>query len=131
MAELGKIAAGIRRDAETFENGPLKEIVIAYAERIAELDKRLEESESSPPVPMPLSTTTVDEIRRRFTYHAPFGTQPERYAGLRALANNLAFQIVALTPASREQSLALTKLEECLFFANAAIARREEDQGTP
>lgn len=31
--------------------------------------------------------------------------------------------VLNVTPASREQSLALTKLEEAMFWANAAIAR--------
>lgn len=61
-----------------------------------------------------------------FTYHAPKGDQPERYQTLRAKALELATLIVNLTPESREQSLAITKLEECTFFANAAIARNEE-----
>ena len=33
--------------------------------------------------------------------------------------------IVTLTPKSREQSLALTKLEEAIMHANSAIARNE------
>jgi hypothetical protein len=37
----------------------------------------------------------------------------------------LAYHIKAETPASREQSLALTHLEDAVFWANAAIARHE------
>ena len=66
-----------------------------------------------------------DEIDIRFTYHPPHGDQPERFSDLRATAKVLAEAIVAQTPASREQSLALTALEEAVFWANAAIARRE------
>jgi len=40
-------------------------------------------------------------------------------------AKSLAFFIVKNTPPSREQSLALTHLEEAIFYANAAIARNE------
>ena len=65
------------------------------------------------------------DIERRFTYHAPKGDQPERYQALRARAKDLATDIATLTPASREQSLALTHLETAIFFANAAIARNE------
>lgn len=67
---------------------------------------------------------TPDELTTRFTYHAPKTGQPEKYHSLRDRAKNLAREIVLLTPESREQSLALTKLEEAVFWANAAIARR-------
>lgn len=66
------------------------------------------------------------EIETRFTYHAPFGTQLRRYDQLRFEAKELAYTILNCTPKSREQSLALTHLETAIMFANAAIARREE-----
>jgi hypothetical protein len=68
---------------------------------------------------------TSEDIEKRFTYHAPKPGQPERYTSLRFAARALAEQIAADTPASREQSLAITALEECVFWANAAIARNE------
>jgi hypothetical protein len=37
--------------------------------------------------------------------------------------NDLAETIMCVCPNSRERSLALTKLEECMFWANASIAR--------
>lgn len=61
----------------------------------------------------------------RFTYHAPKNDQPDRYVDLRAAAHTLAIMTVEMTPPSREQSLALTKLEEFVHWANASIARRE------
>jgi hypothetical protein len=70
-----------------------------------------------------------DDVRRRventFTYHAPKDDQPRRYEGLRNQAKVLAFLIAAYVPESREKSLALTKLEECIMHANAGIARNE------
>jgi hypothetical protein len=48
----------------------------------------------------------------------------ELYQALRAKAKELAELIVASTPESREQSLALTELEAAIFWANSAIARR-------
>ncbi len=69
---------------------------------------------------------TPEELDRRFTYHAPHGDQIVRFGIIRSEARNLAQLIVETTPASREQSLALTHLEECVMQANAAIARREE-----
>lgn len=63
------------------------------------------------------------EIAKRFTYHAPKGGQPQLYEDLRARASTLARRIAMTSPQCREQSLAITKLEEAIFWANAAIAR--------
>jgi hypothetical protein len=67
----------------------------------------------------------TDEITIRFTYHPPKADQPKRYVMIRDQAKELAVLLVMETPDSREQSLALTALEECVMWANAAIARRE------
>lgn len=64
-------------------------------------------------------------IENNFTYHAPNPDQIERYGILRFDAKELAEQIRDLCPDSRERSLAFTKLEECVMWANAAIARNE------
>jgi len=66
-------------------------------------------------------------LENNFTYHKPFGNQNERYESLRMLAKELAYVILEKTPKSREQSLALTNLEQSVFWANAAIARNEKD----
>lgn len=60
-----------------------------------------------------------------FTYHAPIGNQQERYQFLRNAAKELSRQFNTNCPQSRELSLAQTKLEEAVFWANAAIARNE------
>ena len=65
------------------------------------------------------------DLETRFTYHAPKGDQAERYTLLRQEAHTLAKSINARCPDSREKSLAITKLEEVVFWANAAIARNE------
>ena len=65
------------------------------------------------------------ELEKRFTYHAPKENQPERYEQLRYEALVFAQSIYAYCPESREKSLAITKLEECVMWANASIARRE------
>lgn len=64
-------------------------------------------------------------IASDFTYHAPKPGQGERYETIRMKAYNLAYDLLTLTPPSREQSLALTALEEVVMWANAAIARGE------
>ncbi len=67
----------------------------------------------------------LHQINRSFVYHRPKNDQQDRYAYLREQARSLAISIAEHTPPSREQSIALTKLEEALMFANAAIARNE------
>lgn len=73
--------------------------------------------------------TTKEELIKRvnndFVYHAPHGDQIERYAALREAGKFLAIMIIDCTPISREQSLALTNLEQAIMFANASIARNE------
>jgi hypothetical protein len=69
-------------------------------------------------------------VENDFTYHAPLPGQPERYTQLREKAKELALLIVDLTPSSREQSVALTLLEQASMMANAAIARNEKPQTT-
>jgi hypothetical protein len=65
------------------------------------------------------------QLEKAFTYHSPKEDQPARYTALRGKAHELATLITYATPPSREQSLALTKLEEAVMWANAAIARGE------
>lgn len=67
----------------------------------------------------------MNEMEKRFTYHQPKPGQPEKYAAIRAKAKELAELITELSPQSREQSLALTKVEEAVMWANAGIARGE------
>jgi len=62
------------------------------------------------------------EMEKRFTYHAP--TQPKKYVEMRGEAKLFAMVIEDLCPDSREKDLAITKIEEAVFWANAAIARR-------
>lgn len=60
-----------------------------------------------------------------YTYHAPKDDQPERYGKIRAKARELAELIEVCCPDSREKSLADTRLEEAVMWANASIARNE------
>ena len=68
---------------------------------------------------------TTADIENRFTYHPPKKDQAERYETMRGQARELALHIYAEAPDSREKWLALTKLEEAVMWANAAIARNE------
>lgn len=63
------------------------------------------------------------QIENNFTYHAPKEGQPEKYQVIRDKAKELAYVIDEAAPESREKSLAMTKLEEAVMWANASIAR--------
>lgn len=63
------------------------------------------------------------QIDNNFKYHAPDGEQIETYNQLRDAAKGLAERIDEAVPMSREKSLAMTKLEEAVMWANAGIAR--------
>lgn len=64
-----------------------------------------------------------EQIENNFKYHSPKEGQPEKYTALRSKAKELAYLIDELAPQSREKSLAMTKLEESIMWANASIAR--------
>ena len=66
-----------------------------------------------------------ETIIKNFTYHPPKDGQFEKYEGIRATARGLAELINTYCPDSREKSLAITKLEEAVMWANASIARNE------
>lgn len=66
-----------------------------------------------------------ERIANNFMYHAPKPGQTERYESIREFAKRFALHICQNCPASREQSLALTQLEDAVMWANAAIARNE------
>jgi len=67
------------------------------------------------------------ELDKVYTYHPPKGNQQERYVAIRETAKAFATLTLEATPTSREQSLALTKLEEVVMWANSAIARNENE----
>jgi hypothetical protein len=65
----------------------------------------------------------IKQIENNFKYHAPKEGQVEMYNVIRNEARALAVTIAELCPNSRERSLAITKLEETVMWANASIAR--------
>ena len=66
---------------------------------------------------------TNEELESRFTYHAPKDDMTGQYISIREKAKELAYMIDELCPESRERSLAMTKVEECVMWAIASIAR--------
>lgn len=72
-----------------------------------------------------LKDEEIARVQKDFSYHAPKGDQAERYVSIRETAGAFALGIMQNCPPSRERSLALTALEECVMWANASIARNE------
>lgn len=62
-------------------------------------------------------------IENNFKYHSPSTDQQVKYVALREKAKELAYLLEESCPNSREKSLAMTKLEESVMWANAGIAR--------
>lgn len=68
-------------------------------------------------------TITREDLANRFTYHPPQPGQPAVYEEIRYEARALASLMVDRSVPSREQSLAITALEEAVMWINASIAR--------
>lgn len=66
-----------------------------------------------------------EQFENNFKYHSPKEGQPERYELIRYKIKQLAYLIDENCPPSREKSLAITKIEEAMMWANASIARNE------
>ncbi len=71
---------------------------------------------------------TVAEMDKRFTYHAPKGTQPKAFQDIRSAGREFAWLIDRWCKDSREKSIAITKLEEAVMWANASIARNGTEE---
>jgi len=78
-----------------------------------------------PTTPESPTSPLKDSLAHRFQFHpADAQNTQEAHESVRAVCLLAAAKIVDATGyASREQSLAITKLEEAMFWANAAIAR--------
>jgi hypothetical protein len=65
-----------------------------------------------------------DDLSRRFGYHAPPNQATiDAHQTIRTVLHDAAQTIDQLVPDGREKSLAVTHLEEAMFWANGAIAR--------
>jgi len=66
----------------------------------------------------------AQDIQHRFAYHAPKDEETkDAHALIRQRCGELAITINTLCTDDREKSLAITKLEEAMMWANASIAR--------
>lgn len=67
---------------------------------------------------------TYGELDSRFGFHPASTAEKRAEHGSARFACQLAAEaVLRLVPEGREQSLAITKLEEAMFWANAGIAR--------
>lgn len=68
----------------------------------------------------------VDDLNRRFNYHQPSNQEVvDKHQQVREGCHYAANIVATACPEGREKSLALTKLEEAMMWANAAIARKQ------
>lgn len=71
----------------------------------------------------------LERISNDFRYHKPHADdQSNRYEAIRALMGSAAVDLLGMCPPSRELSMALTKLDEAMFWANASITRNEKPE---
>ena len=67
-----------------------------------------------------------NDLENRFTYHVPKDEhQVLRYETIRERGKKFAKVVDNLCMDSREKSIAMTKIEEAVMWANSAIARNE------
>ena len=64
-----------------------------------------------------------DTIEKNFTFYKASPEKGELYTEVREKAKELALYLNDICPNSREKSVAITKLEEVVFWINAGIAR--------
>jgi hypothetical protein len=67
------------------------------------------------------------ELENRFLYHAPTGNKAKSHERIRNYVGQMAQEFNVGLPEGREKDLAITKLEEAMMWANAAIARNPEE----
>lgn len=75
----------------------------------------------------PTKQQLLDRVENDFTYHAPNEDQINRMHVIREQSKTLAFLIVEHCPLGREQSTALTLLEQVSMLVNAGIAREKHE----
>lgn len=81
-------------------------------------------------VKVQMEGTTMDDLVNRFRFHKASESKGATHGLVRSKCYDLATELNELLPEGREKSLTLTKLEEVMFWANAAIARSSDDKTT-
>lgn len=68
----------------------------------------------------------MQKMEKIFTYHKPKKEQERIFVEIRAKALDLGSYIDSYVPEGKEREMALTKLEEVVMWANAAVARNPD-----
>ncbi|MGW7197234.1 Acb2/Tad1 domain-containing protein [Streptomyces chryseus] len=69
---------------------------------------------------------TPADIEHRFAFHAATTAEKrDAHGSVRQACRDLADQINEQVPDGREKSLAVARVEEAMFWANAALARQQ------
>ena len=79
-------------------------------------------SEARPTQPWP----TDIELERLVTYHTPTSAAIERHDTIRASTLEHLKTIRDAVPPGRERDIAMQRIEEAMFMANAGIARNHD-----
>lgn len=66
------------------------------------------------------------DLDNRFNYHAPTPERAKKHEVVRHLLRQVSGFLNGELPEGREKSLAVTKLEEAMFWANASISRQAD-----
>jgi hypothetical protein len=64
-----------------------------------------------------------EDIKNRFTYHKPDNDKIVLHERIRRYGFDLSTYLNEVLPDGREKSLAVTKIEEAIMWANASLAR--------
>lgn len=71
---------------------------------------------------------TADEVIRRFTFHpANTAARVQAHEDIRSMCLELALSLHETLPPGVEKQAAMFRLEEVMFWANAAIARQPKE----
>jgi len=71
----------------------------------------------------------TEDLKNRFMHHPPRDAETiKAHEKVRDKCLNLAIILTELIPDGQEKALAITNLEQVMFWANAAIARRKEEE---
>lgn len=70
-----------------------------------------------------MSITPAELVHRTAHHPPPNSKVAEMHGHLRTAAREMMMAVAELVPEGREQSLAITKIEEAMMWANAGIGR--------
>lgn len=75
----------------------------------------------------PIPYLPVYDLDNIYSYHKPSQSDITRHAAIRDAASAFAGVVLSNAGSGRERSLALTQIEQAMFWANAAVAREPDE----